>query len=237
MGENPFSDILHCFPSLTCPNFESTIPAHGVYHHIEPTRPPVHALPQRLFPEKLREACGQSMFQSMMEMGIIRTSSSPWSSPLHLMPKSSSEWCPCDDYWRLNINTMPDRYPVPHIQDFSAAPHHRAKIFSKINLIRGYHQIPVNPNDIPMTAISMPFGLFECIRMPFGLRNAGQTQLLEALKAYLSISMTFWLPAPIPSNTCVICATSSNVFRTTVLWLDLKSASLDRPNSIASATA
>jgi len=63
----------------------------------------------------------------------------------------------------------PDRYPVPHIQDFSAQLAGQT-VFSKIDLVRGYHQIPVAKDDIPKIA----FGLFEYLRMPFGLKNAGQ---------------------------------------------------------------
>ena len=68
---------------------------------------------------------------------------------------------------------MHDRYPVPHIQDFSA--HLKGKkFFSKIDLVRGYNQITVAPADVPKTAVITPFGLFEFLRMPFGLKNAAQ---------------------------------------------------------------
>ena len=168
---NKYTDLLQKFQDLLTPHFDSDVNRHGVEHHIITNGPPCHARARRLNPEKLEAA--KAEFLKMEEMGIIRRSNSPWSSPLHVVPKSNGQWRPCGDYRQLNNMTKDDRYPLPHIQDFN---NHLTgcKVFSKIDLIRGYHQIPVALSSIAKTAIITPFGLWEFLRMPFGLKNAAQ---------------------------------------------------------------
>ena len=87
---------------------------------------------RRLPPEKL--AIAKAEFDCMQKLGIIRKSSSPWASPLHMVPKASGGGRPCGDYRRLNDVTMPDRYPVSNTQDFSANLT-GIRVFSKVDLI------------------------------------------------------------------------------------------------------
>ena len=169
---DPYRSLLGEYPELVGTGFADLNPKHGVEHFVETTGPPVFAKPRRLDSEKL--AIAKAEFAKMEKAGIIRRSTSAWASPLHMVPKPDGSWRPCGDYRRLNTVTTPDRYPVPHIQDFTQRLSGKA-VFSQIDLVKGYYQVNMHPADIPKTAIITPFGLWEFVVMPFGMRNAGNT--------------------------------------------------------------
>ena len=96
----------------------------------------------------------------------------------HLLPHGAKEgwflaaWRPCGDFWQLNLVTEPDCYPLPNMLNF-ADRLSGCTVFSKIDLRKGYWQVPVHKDDIAKTAVITPFGLYEFLRMTFGLQNAG----------------------------------------------------------------
>ena len=149
-----------------------TLAKHGIYHYITTQGAPVHSRFRRLPPQKFQAA--KAAFQEMERMGICTRSRSQWSSPLHMVPKPDGSWRPCGDYRKLNMKTVPDHYPLPNIQDLMSSLH-GAKIFSKLDLLKGYFQVPVNPDDVEKTCIITPFGSYVFHYSTFGLRNSGAT--------------------------------------------------------------
>ena len=182
--------LLSAFPTIVGDGTGTPNPKHGVFHSIETVGWPVFAKPRRLDPEKHRIA--EAEFRNLEKAGIVRRSNSPWSSPLHMVPKPDGSWRPCGDYCRLNLATKHDRYPLPSILDLSAKLH-GCKFFSVVDLVKGYHQVPMSPEDIQKTAITTPFGLFEYVFMPFGLMNAAQTfqRLMDRLFRNLPFVFTY----------------------------------------------
>jgi hypothetical protein len=113
-------------------------------HHIKTSGPPIASRFRRLGGDKLEAA--RREFEAMERDRIIERSTSPWASPLHMVPKKDGSWRPCGDFRRLNLVTEPDVYPLPNMLDFSERLS-GCTVFSKIDLRKGYWQVPVRPED------------------------------------------------------------------------------------------
>jgi hypothetical protein len=165
--------LLQKFPFILCTGTAKPTPTHVVKHHIHTgSHPPVVAKYRCCDPEKLKHA--KSELKRLESASIIRRSKLPCASPLHMVSTKDGLRRPCGDYRCLNLVTTPDKSSLPNMQDLSNGLH-GCTVFSKIDLVKGYHQIPVATEDIPKAAIIMPFGLFEYRFSPFGLSNTAQT--------------------------------------------------------------
>jgi len=174
-ADTPYDSLCKEYPDVFRPELRQQPgqPAkHGIFHYIKTTGPPVHSKFRLLSPEKLQAA--KQAYSEMERMGICQKASSPWASPLHLVRKPEGTWRPCGDYRRLNLITEPDHYPLPNMADLTSNLH-GAKVFSKLDLLKGYFQVPVYPEDIPKTAVITPFGTYTFNFSTFGLRNSGAT--------------------------------------------------------------
>lgn len=128
---------------------------------------------------KVHEQEIERQVNDMLKQGIITESSSPYNSPLWIVPKKednsgNKKWRIVIDYRNLNDNTIADKYPIPNI-DSILDKLGKAQYFSTIDLAKGFHQILVKPEHRQKTAFSTPFGHYEFVRMPFGLKNAPAT--------------------------------------------------------------
>ena len=129
--------------------------------------------PPRRVPLASREVTNREVDQ-MLEIGTVRPSTSPWSSPVVLVKKKDGSVRFCVDYRRLNEISRKDSYPLPRIDD-SLDTLSGSEWFSTLDLASGYWQVKMHPDDAEKTAFSTPKGLFEFTVMPFGLVNAPAT--------------------------------------------------------------
>ena len=134
-----------------------------------PGTEPISIPPYRMAPAELRELKAQ--LEELLSKGFIRPSISPWGAPVLFMKKKDGSLRLCIDYRQLNRVTIRNQYPLPRIDDLFDQLQ-GSRVYSKIDLRLGYHQLRVQESDVPKTAFRTRYGHYEFLVMPFGLTNA-----------------------------------------------------------------
>jgi len=136
---------------------------------LKPGTAPISRRAYRTAPKELAEL--KTQLQELLEKGFIQPSSSPWGWLALFVKKKDQTLRLCVDYRPVNEVTIKNKYPLPRI-DLLFDQLAGAKVFSKIDLRSWYHQIKIKPKDVPKTAFTTRYGLYEYLVMSFGLTNA-----------------------------------------------------------------
>lgn len=119
----------------------------------------------------------------LMKQGIIQESSSPWNSPAVIVKKPDGWIQLCLNFQELNSHTISDPFPLPSMETILHKAS-KAKFISKLDLLKGFHQVPMAEKDVPKTSFSTPWGKWEYLRMPFGIKN-GPAHFQRCMQAIL----------------------------------------------------
>ena len=148
---------------------------------LHPGTSTISMTPHRMAPVELQELRVQ--LQELFDKGFIRPSTSPWGALVLFAKKKDKTLRLCVDYRQLNRVTIKNRYPLPRIDDLFDQ-FRGARVYSKIDLRTGYHQLRVREMDIPKTAFKTRYGHFEFTVMPFGLTECQSSRYVERDFAY-----------------------------------------------------
>ena len=133
---------------------------------------PIRQYPRRL-PYHYRDEVDKQV-QEMLSQGVVEPSTSPWASPIVLVKKKDGSYRFCVDYRKLNLVTKQDAHPLPRVDDLLDSLN-GYKMFSTLDLRSGYWQLSMHPDDREKTAFITHNGLYEFLRMPYGLSTAPAT--------------------------------------------------------------
>ena len=134
-----------------------------------PGTAPIAKRPYRMSVSEFEEL--KKQLKELLDKQFIHPSSSPWGAHVIFVKKKDGTQRMCVDYRALNEVTTKNKYPLPRIEDLFDQLK-GARVFSKIDLRSGYHQLRIRPSDIAKTAFTTRYGLYEYTVMPFGLSNA-----------------------------------------------------------------
>jgi hypothetical protein len=130
---------------------------------------PISRRPYKMTPKELAEL--KIQWNELLDKGYIHPNTSPWGCPALFMKKKDQSLSLCIDYQPWNVVTVKNKYPLPRINilfDQLVG----ARVFSKVDLHSGYHQIKIHPEDVPETTFSTRYRLYQYLVMSFGLTNA-----------------------------------------------------------------
>jgi len=153
-----FGDIFSDVPGRT---------TFGVHHiELQPDTKPIHCAPYRLNQEKAKVL--KDELDNLPDQGIIEESTSPWASPIVMVPKADGTLRLCTDFRKVNNCMVPDPLALPRIEDLIDRVG-KAKYLTKLDMTRGYWQVPLDDPSVPISAFVTPFGHFQWRYMPFEL--------------------------------------------------------------------
>jgi hypothetical protein len=136
----------------------------------------------------------KKQIEELLEKGFIRPSLSPWGAPVLFVNEKDGSKRMCVDYRSLNKVTIKNKYPLPRIEDLFDQMR-GAKVFSKIYLRSGYHQLKIRTEEIPKTTFTTRYGLYEFLVMSFGLTIAPayfMNLMNKVFMEYLDVTLGFW---------------------------------------------
>jgi hypothetical protein len=163
--------VVNEYPDVFPDDLPGMPPDRDIEFSIEllPGTAPISKTPYRM---NVKDLAGlKKQIEELLSKGFIRPSSSPWGVPTLFVDKKDGSRRMCVDYRSLNEVTIKNKYPLPRIEDLFDQMR-GAKVFSKIDLRSGYHQLKIRMEDIPKTAFTSRYGMYEFTVMSFRLTNA-----------------------------------------------------------------
>ena len=163
-------------------------------HSIELTnRTPIWQKP-RTFADPVNTEI-ENQCKELLAHDILELSDSNWSSPIVPVRKPDGQLRLCIDYRKVNSVTITQRFPMPNLNN-CIYKGHNVRYFTKIDLVRGYYQVPLDKKSRPFTAFSTQVNHYQFKRLSFGLKNSGiafQKMMQQILSQFMSNNIIIYI--------------------------------------------